>query len=184
MSFNSAKIIGGNGNRRKNDFYPTPPECTIALLDFLEAHDVKINRVWECAAGNGAIAKVLENRGCSVVQTDIVDGTDFITAVLPEGVDWIITNPPFSLAEAFIIRSIAAGIPFAFLLKSQFWHSKKRYRLFLEHPPQYVLPLTWRPDFTGQGSSLIDVMWCVWAGNKLQTETIFLPLEKPKEEEK
>ena len=29
------KIVGGKGERRALDFYPTPPECTKALLKYL-----------------------------------------------------------------------------------------------------------------------------------------------------
>ena len=179
MTEDHVKIIAGHGIRRERDFYPTPPECTVALVDFLEYSGAEIGRVWECAAGDGAIADVLEKRWYDVVQTGITTGTDFLTAPLPEGMNWIITNPPFNLAEAFIRRAASFDIPFAFLLKSQFWHSRKRYSLFNEHRPQYVLPLTWRPDFTGQGASLMDVLWCVWNMNKGQNSTIYCPLTKP-----
>ena len=183
MPKENAQIIGGNGGeaRRDKDFYPTPPECTEALIDFLEYENIKIGRVWECAAGDGAIARVLERRWYDVVQTDILTGTDFLTAELPEHVDWIITNPPFNLAEQFIRRAALFDIPFAFLLKSQYWHSSRRYPLFYEYRPQYILPITWRPDFTGQGrhGGLMDVFWCVWNVNIFQMQTIYCPLPKP-----
>ena len=180
MIKNASQIALGGGKRREKDFYPTPAECTVALLDFLESKQAKINRVWECAAGNGAIANVLESRLVDTVQTDIISGTDFLYADLPDGVDWIITNPPFSLAEQFIRRAACFNVPFAFLLKSQFWHSGKRYSLFMERRPRFVLPLTWRPDFTGQGSSLMDVLWCVWDADISRQETIYIPLKKPR----
>lgn len=173
------KIVGANGNRRKNDFYPTPPECTIALLDFLEDHFLirEHDFIWEPACGNNAIVNTLKNRGYSVVGTDIIYGDDYLTMELDSAYDWIITNPPFSLAQEFIVRSVSHNRPFALLLKSQYWHSSKRLKIFTQHPPAYVLPLTWRPDFTGEGSSLLDMMWVVWIGDA--PVTYYIPLSKP-----
>ena len=95
--------------------------------------------------------------------------------------EWIITNPPFSLAEQFIRRSGEHKIPFAMLVKSQYWHAIKRFFLFYENKPAYILPLTWRPDFLfktrGSGSPLMDVMWCVWIPGATKTE--YRPLLKP-----
>ena len=169
--------MGANGIRHERDFYPTPPECTQALLNYLSDCGIWDQKAWECAAGDGAIVRVLEQNGWSVVGTDIASGTDFLTTDLPDGVEWIITNPPFNLAEAFIRRAVQHRVKFAFLLKSQYWHSKKRLPLFTEAPPSLILPLTWRPDFTGQGASLLDMMWCVWGMGTYHTE--YIPLPKP-----
>lgn len=175
------KIVGANGARMANDFYPTPKECTYALMDYLELpRDV---RIWEPAAGDGAIINALSDRGYNnVFGTDIQHGVDFLTEKIG-GVDWIITNPPFFLAEKFIRHAHELGVPFAFLLKSQYWHSAKRQKLFNEIRPACVLPLTWRPDFTGQGNSLMDMCWNVWDPWWYRTViTVYRPLEKPKEE--
>lgn len=168
MSNNNLKgahIIGGNpiNERHDRDFYPTPPEVTQALLNFLNIPKQSV--IWECANGAGDMSDVIEKNGYSCIKTDIVDGFDFLTTERT-GADWIITNPPFNLSEQFIHRAIMLDKSFAFLLKSQYWHSKKRYSLFMQHRPDYVLPLTWRPDFTGQGCSLLDCIWCVWIANK------------------
>lgn len=171
--------VGGHGERHDRDFYPTPSDCTEALLKYLSVRPIPLGTAWECACGDGNITKVLKHYGYDVVESDIATGTDFLTAPLPTGVGWIVTNPPFNLAEQFIRRAISFDIPFAFLLKSQFWHSKKRYPLFCSAPPSLVLPLTWRPDFTGQGASLLDMMWCVW-DNKVLEGTHYQPLERPK----
>ena len=175
-----SKIVGGNGVRAKNDFYPTPPECTVALLNFLEQRQLikQGDCVWEPACGDYAITKVLINNGYKTVSTDIVHGRDFMATDLSAGVDWIITNPPFSLAREFVERSAHLGRPFALLLKSQFWHAASRVDLFRRFPPAFVLPLTWRPDFTGKGASLLDMIWVVW--HKSADSTRYIPLSKPK----
>ena len=173
-------IIGGNGQRRPMDFYPTPPEVTNAFLNFMEDNigpDFwRGKRVWEPAAGNGAMAEKLRERGAIVIETDILTGTDFLKAKTPEA-DFICTNPPFSQAEKFIRRALETGLPFALLLKSQFWHSKKRFDLFNANKPALMLPLTWRPDFTGGGNSLMDCVWCVWFRGSIW-QTVYMPIKK------
>lgn len=174
-------IIGADqGKRRGADFYPTPPDVTIALLDFLQIP--KGAMIWEPACGDGDMARVFSDQGYGVISTDIRLGVDFLTADMPECVDWIITNPPFSIADEFIERCTDHRKPFALLLKSQYWHAAKRRNLFLRYPPTYILPLTWRPDFTGQGASLMDVCWCVWDYKGL-SYSLYKPLKRPKGEQ-
>lgn len=177
---NNTNIVGANpkNGRRKKDFYPTPPDVTEALLDFLGM--IRGTKIWEPACGDGAMTKVMCERGYNVIGTDIATGTDFLTCD-PIKCDIIITNPPFSLADQFIRRANELGVSFAFLLKSQYWHAGKRLKLFREIPPSYVMPLTWRPDFTGQGSSLMDMCWCYWAWQG-SLFCKYVPLERPKTE--
>ena len=170
-----AKIVGGNGDRNKLDFYPTPRDATQALCDWLKQNGISGRKVWECACGENDMVNVLEENGFDVIGTDIQTGTNFLTAEKPFGVEWIITNPPFSIAEAFIKKAATHGVPFAFLLKCQYWHSARRKALFDKIRPSHILPLTWRPDFTGKGASMLDVMWVVWGLQK----TIYEPLSRP-----
>lgn len=176
-----SRICGGNTAYKRNasDFYPTPPEATQALLNFLRLPEG--TTVWEPACGEGHMVEVMEQNRLEVIGTDIQTGTDFLKAEAPDGLEWIITNPPFSQSEAFIRKSAEHRVPFAMLLKSQYWHAAKRVALFSTITPAYVLPLTWRPDFLfktrGKGSPLMDVIWCVWI--PAVKETKFLPLQKP-----
>jgi hypothetical protein len=174
---NASAIIGAGSSRRESDFYPTPPECTKVLVRFLKEKALLRDNdvVWEPACGNNAIVDVLAHYN-KVYATDIRGGFDFLLYDLPDPYDWIITNPPFCLSEQFIKKAYESNKPFAFLLKSQYWHSKKRSDVFHKCRPAYILPLTWRPDFTGQGNSLMDVMWVVWIGDAEFTQ--YLPLSK------
>ena len=95
-----------------HDFFPTPPEAIQALLDreCFPAH------IWEPAAGDGSLARVLSANGYTVTSTDLVGrgecpgGTDFLEMrVLPPGVQAIVTNPPFRLATEFALHSLALG---------------------------------------------------------------------------
>ena len=191
-SLQASRIAGGNSaiGRRESDFYPTPPEVTVALLDFLRLPENTV--IWEPAAGEGDMLETIRACGyCESFGTDISEGFDFLSPDtfkrLLVGFDWIITNPPFARAEEFIRKAASLGKPFAFLVKSQFWHAKRRLSLFDEFPPSYILPLTWRPDFFFKddhgGSPLMDMMWCVWHIPHIKgTQTVYRPLERPKGE--
>lgn len=174
------KLNGGNneGTRKNLDDYPTPPDVTIALMEFLQL-DKKT--IWEPACGNGTMSGVLKNYGHNVIETDILTGYDFLSCNYK--CDAIITNPPFYLSTEFIKKATKNANLVAFVLKSQFWHAKKRLELFNQNPPSYVLPLTWRPDFLYQekgkkGSPTMEVAWSVWI--KGYNNTIYKPLAKPK----
>lgn len=191
-SLQASRIAGGNSaiGRREADFYPTPPEVTVALLNFLHLPENTV--IWEPAAGEGDMLETFKACGYGgSFGTDISQGFDFLSPDIFNrlfvGFDWIITNPPFALAEEFIRKAASLGKPFAFLVKSQFWHAKRRLPLFEEFPPSYILPLTWRPDFFFKddhgGSPLMDVMWCVWFMPHIKgAQTVYKPLERPKGE--
>lgn len=175
----ASRITGGNTSykRVQSDFYPTPVEVTQALLNFLKLPEGTV--IWEPACGENHMVNVMEGNGLRVIGTDIAAGMDYLTAERLD-CDWIITNPPFTLADRFVQRSIEHEKPFAMLLKSQYWHARKRLELFRSYPPSAVCPLTWRPDFLfkerGRGAPLMDVCWVIWDGNH---DTRYIPLEKP-----
>ncbi len=90
-----------NGDREKDDFYPTPPSATQSLLDNQKFE----GNIWECACGNGAMSKVMEESGYEVYSSDLIDrgygetGVDFLKST--KQVDNIVTNPPFNLSTEF-----------------------------------------------------------------------------------
>ena len=179
----SSTIIGGVGatKRRELDFYPTPAECTHALMKYLSLAPCKI---WEPACGTGEMSEVLKSYGHEVISTDLrhtgygEGGIDYITSEKRE-CEAIITNPPFNIAEKFILRAVDEASVVAMLLKSQYWHAKRRLDLFKLYTPAAILPLTWRPDFTrgGEGSPTMDMIWTVWI--KGSEGTKYEPLIKP-----
>ena len=177
-------------DRNKTDYYRTPPEVTVALLDFLESERILDNTktIWEPACGTGEMVEAMLDKGYMVVCSDLhptdyigyAKPMDFLTEQVMTPFDWIITNPPFSCAEKFIRRALELRRPCAFLLKSQFWHARSRLSLFRDHPPSYVLPLTWRPDFLWGAKSSSPTMECVWTVYADQrTAASYIPLERP-----
>ena len=160
--------------RRELDFYPTPPDVTHALMRFLKLEPCLI---LEPACGDGAMAEVLKQYGHDVVSSDIRHtgygngGIDFLET--SADYDAVITNPPFNVSEEFIRHALTQAGTVAMVLKSQYWHAKKRSMLFKEFPPAYVLPLTWRPDFMGGergGAPTMEVHWTVWVDGDTDTK--------------
>lgn len=165
-----AKGPKGTGKVRAHELYGTPPEATQALLDRYPI--LRQLKTWECAVGRGELADVLAAGGVDVVGSDLHDhgrggGVMFQTAGWPEGMqpgDAVVTNPPFSQAEAFILHALVdlqAGFV-ALLLKAAYFHAAERGELFQRCPPTAVHPLMWRLDFTGEGSPAMEMSWYVW----------------------
>ena len=161
-----AAMAGGNprDGREDRDFYPTPIDVTLALLEA----ETFGPRVLEPACGDGAIARILEGRGHTVIGTDIEplgygERRDFYELEEDLEAD-LVTNPPFDQAARFIrhARETIKPRKMALLLKSTFFHAKTRRPLFEEHTPSAVYPLTWRPDFMNKGRPVLEVAWFVW----------------------
>ena len=157
--------------RQHDDFYATHPTAAKLLME-VETFN---RNIWECACGQGHLAKVFASAGYKVRATDVVkrgygDGVlDFLQCTSAWDGD-IITNPPYKYAEAFIMKAlqlIPEGNKLALFLKLQFLEGKKRKHLFATYPPKvlYVsssrIPCAMNGVFDGQ-SSAIAYGWYVW----------------------
>lgn len=103
-------------SRKDADFWITPAWATEALLE----RELFPNLIWECACGEGAMARVLGRR-YGVEATDLQDrgfgkgGVDFLLEQqmiqVQDGprTSAIVTNPPFSLASEFIAHAHKLG---------------------------------------------------------------------------
>lgn len=167
MGLGSA-MAGGNPilERQKDDFYPTPPEVTVALLEV----ETFVGSIWEPACGDGTMARLLATKGNKVAGSDLNPrgyGTkaDFL-AIRPRPMQntSIVTNPPFGkVAQQFIEHGLAfQPRKMALILKSSYWHADTRHDLYERCQPARIYKLTWRPDFLGLGRPTMEVMWCVW----------------------
>ncbi|CAM6053376.1 unnamed protein product [Sphagnum tenellum] len=148
-------LVGTSEGRPDYDYYPTPPEATEALLRV----ETFTGTIWECAAGNGAISKVLEAHGHTVVSTDLIDRGfgeaphDFLTSSLryPN----VITNPPFTLAEQFVQLSLGRTTgKVAILGKLQFLEGAKRKIMFENSPLKSVWVFSKRLTMTRNGEKM------------------------------
>ena len=113
-----------NNKRKKSDFYETPYSITRHLLDN-EYFDYR-KTILEPATGYGAISSILSQKWNKSLITEYDIEKNFFTET--NTYDYIITNPPFSLANEFILKAKKiAKIKFAFLLPLSYLHGKHRY---------------------------------------------------------
>jgi hypothetical protein len=160
------------------DDFPTPPWATRALFKYvIESNTRSVAKLTclEPACGAGHMAKVLAERFMSVCSFDIHDygfggQRDFLKGPHPiDTWDWVITNPPFRLAEEFVNRSLEiARHGVAILARTVFIESVGRYEnLFRLRPPSLYAQFSERvPMVKGRldkkASTATSYCWLVW----------------------
>jgi len=166
-------IVGTNndGGRPANDFYPTPPEATRALLNV----EKFFGGIWECACGDGAMSRVLAESGYSVMCSDIdprgvwkfLPPIDFLStdALLRPNV---VTNPPFRLSRQFAQHALDLGAEkVALLNKLIFLEGQERAAWLATSPLKTVWVFSKRLQLTRNGQKMdnggmIAFAWFVW----------------------
>ena len=136
------------------DYFPTPPWATRALCEWLVANELiepGLGTVWEPACGEGHMARPLGEYFGEVWASDVHDHgigmpvADFLIANTgprdPRRPDWVITNPPFNLGEAFVQRAARVALEgCAMFVRTAFLESVGRYQaLFQARPPSAIL---------------------------------------------
>lgn len=169
------RVIGASSasltERAAADFYATPPEAVEMLLGLEDFTDCVI----EPCCGMGHIGKVLEAHGHHVDARDLIDrgygigGQDFLRCEDKDMEADVITNPPYSLAQEFVEKSLAVvgeGHKVAMFLKLTFLESKARRRMFESYPPKRIWVSSSRLSCAKNGGdfvpSCICYAWFVW----------------------
>lgn len=166
------------------DDFPTPPWATRALIEHIleDKAGLKDMSCLEPACGAGHMAKVLneyfgEVRSADAFNYGYGDIRDFLTFPYEtNAVDWVITNPPFRLAEEFVMRALqVARSGVAILARTVFLESVGRYKgIFLTTPPskfaQFVerVPMV-KGRLDGKATTATGYAWLVWE-KKIVTE--------------
>lgn len=167
------------------DLFPTPPWATRALCEFLRAGgDLSRKRVWEPACGLGHMTKPLAEY-FELVYTSDVHGyghgavRDFLFPGDEPAFDWIVTNPPFRLAEQFAHTAInRATEGAALLVRTAFLEGVGRYTsLFSKRKPAAILQFTERvPMHRGRleerGSTATSYCWIIWRKSPLPRDAL------------
>jgi hypothetical protein len=159
---------------RGDDLYQTPPVATRALLRVESLPSV----IWEPACGPGSIVGILREHGHRVIATDLVeyfcpDSTSRVDFPMehraPEGVESIVTNPPYKNAEAFVAKALQLVPKVVMLLRLAFLESERRRPIIDtgDLARVYVfrnrLPMMHREGWTGpRASSAVCFAWFVW----------------------
>ena len=160
--------------RVENDYYATPPESTIALLE----REKFFGGILEPCCGEGHISEVLKDYGYDVVSNDLVDRgygefnenylkTDKLKATN------VITNPPFKYAKEFIEKSLQDTTgKVAMFCKIQLLEGVSRRDLFENSPLRTVYVFTKRQNPLRNGipvdengkkwASTMCFAWFVW----------------------
>jgi hypothetical protein len=95
------------------------------------------HRIWEPAAGRGAIVNVLRAAGHEVLASDLIDYGDpthfarrdfLLEWKLPHTCEMILTNPPFKLADEFVEHALDLCPRVIMLLRFLFYEGTSRTR--------------------------------------------------------
>jgi hypothetical protein len=180
------------------DDFPTPPWATRAMLvHVLKPMETDLSKLtaWEPACNRGYMAHPLMEFFGHVICTDIHDYgwqgqkevVDFLWPREGNCADWIITNPPFRLAEQFITTGLErASRGVAVLLRVAFLEGVGRYKnLFRDTPPCVVAPYVERvPMLRGRydpkGTTATAYCWFIWRHGAEGTRLIWIPPSKSK----
>ena len=193
------EIVQSNKRQReKNEFYPTPPEPTRALIHAELTRLRDFNMIWEPAAGNGAMVRELRTVGLNVYASDLIDrGCD---AEIQDFYDYstppskaIFTNPPFIDCGwgTPAIHALGKGkaqwlyhaldrleVEYMALLLNWSWPGAGGLDVFWsQFPPARVYLMRWKVDFTGQGAPPILNAWFVW-DKEHRGETVLRMLDR------
>lgn len=178
------------------EFFPTPPWATRALTRHCSVRvfmEFSGQVVLEPAAGEGHMAETLREAFGTVLASDIHDyGVGYAVAdfldpsyAIPK-VDWVITNPPFSTATAFVRKAldtanVRRGV--AVFQRLNWIEGQTRYRdLFKSRPPHFICPFVervplakgrWDPD----GDTATAYAWFIWLRGLAygQSRTVLIP---------
>lgn len=114
--------------RNENDEFYTPIYAIKPLLKYL----IPNSYIWcpfDLPESN--FVKVLTKSGHKVLNTHIDNGFDFFKIGIPAGIDYIISNPPYSLKYEVFNRLFELGKPFAMLVGVVgLFESQKRFEMF------------------------------------------------------
>jgi hypothetical protein len=158
---------------RGADLYSTPA-CAVRAL--MQAEQLP-PRIWEPAAGRGAIVQVLRGHGHAVIASDLIDHGfelhfvgDFLEQTrLPAGCECIVTNPPFKIVDRFIAHALDLSPRVIVLARLALLESTRRTEILERrglarlHVFRNRLPMMHRDGWTGpRASSATAYAWFVW----------------------
>lgn len=161
------RLIGHGNNRIKDDFYPTPTNSTLALLE----REKFVGNIWEPACGDGAISELLKKEGYDVYSSDLIDrgyGEDHFDFMNSNQVhDNIVTNPPFNIGTKFALHSLhCARNKVALFQKLTFLEGKeRRNKLFSLNMLKNVYVFSERQAFGNHKGGMLAFAWFVFDKN-------------------
>ncbi len=158
--------------REEKDYYATDPIAGELLLEV----EPELDNIWECACGEGHLAKVFDRVEKLGKATDIVNRgygsiEDFLACFTPYNNGDIVTNPPYCKAQEFVEKALELiddGRKVCMFLKVLFLESSRRKKLFQKYPPKAIYVSSSRincaknGDFETYNSGAVAYAWYVW----------------------
>ena len=162
------------------DDFPTPPFATRALCEEVLPQlgaSLRGLHVHEPACNRGQMAEALKEYTRRVTAEDVFpygyggvrDFTDTMLDPYRREPNWIITNPPFNKAAAFLDRGLAvARDGVALLCRTSWLEGQARYaEIFSSNPPTAVAVFTervpmFRARLDASSASATSYSWFVW----------------------
>lgn len=171
------------------DDFPTPPWAGRALMEHvLGPWAYGGFDLWEPAVNRGFLLRGLREYFHSVHASDVVDygigsqSCDYLFATAPREIHFIITNPPFRLAHAFIDKALCeASVGCAFLVRTSFLEGVTRYEsLWSRTPPTFVAQFSERvPMVKGrcdpEASTATSYCWIGWLKGVERKPMLWIP---------
>lgn len=162
--------------RQKDDYYATEPKAAELLLEV----EPDLDNIWECACGEGHLAKIFDKAGKLQAATDLFYrgygssvSYNFLKPALMDK-DYngdIVTNPPYKYAKEFVetaLELVSYKRKVCMFLKLTFLEGKARKELFKKYPPKVIyvcsgrIPCAKNGDFDKYPSSAVAYAWFVW----------------------
>lgn len=119
--------VAGSGN---DEFY-TPSYAIEPIMKYIPAG----SKIW-CPfdTRESLFVQKFIGGGYDVTATHIINGDDFFKITPPEGCQYIVSNPPYSVKGEVIQRLFDIGIPFAMLVGMVgLFESQKRFEMFRQN---------------------------------------------------
>ena len=180
--------------REALDYYSTPTEEVTNILNTLNINFIG-KTILEPSAGGGHMLQGIKNyladnvNNVTIIATDIQDrgckdieagsAFDFLSDEYPykDNIDYIIMNPPYSIIEPFVMRSLGiANKGILMLGRLQFLEGEKRFENILaEYPPTDIYVYVDRiacfrnGDISQKMSSAQAYAWFYWDIEKVNT---------------
>ena len=180
--------------REALDYYSTPTEEVTNILNTLNINFIG-KTILEPSAGGGHMLQGIKNyltdnvNNVTIIATDIQDrgckdieagsAFDFLSDEYPykDNIDYIIMNPPYSIIEPFVMRSLGiANKGILMLGRLQFLEGEKRFENILaEYPPTDIYVYVDRiacfknGDISQKMSSAQAYAWFYWNIEKVNT---------------
>jgi hypothetical protein len=158
----------------KRDHFNTPEYAVEPLLKYIDPAWT----VWEPTDtyGKSKITSVLRKHGIKVISTN-KKKIDFLHDEPDFAFDCIVTNPPYSRKDEFIMSCMARQKPFALLLPLSALEGVCRGKMFRDMGKKFgVLVLDRRIEFTGESQVWFNTSWFCYG--LLPRQLIFTELRK------